>query len=630
MLSFYADQRNSKGILNMKQCDFTLERSNKYLTQAVSKETLNFCSFITTGLNHNISVVGKYAPSALFDCFITLDSDLNCVYSNDFANFYYGVAPQIDSMLIIDSISKMRFSDLNGIDQFISTHSRCFMMHPTQKNIILDMARYIIIAYASNYGIKIRISPELLAIAISEDPTGKVITRDSDVIQIHGCPTKKIRTAFSGLRFSKDANSTWKVASEGGYSLDTIYEDVNNITLLNGATFYSGVLLKPLKFSYLKNCYENYNTATLCIEFERTTYATVFALDGNFLYHPLLEDIKETISNILFYDDTCKLHMAEQLAEVSTPDHLSENLLDPINKYLHDCINVNQIGVSGNIVTSDNKLLLGKRSGASIDSGFLYPGVNGNAEILDSNVSFYSYSVYADSPSILLNNGRIDFHGEIARETYAELRQDARCEDWICYGVTISGNISRNDPNEDGIYQCTSRRLHFNILFEQVIDQTFASVYNTTKMAVESFENEKLLGIEVYSYKNFSDYIIKLFSRVFGRIAESKDLVESILLLILFFSSPIQQHEIATGDWASKLSFALALIIVFTTLYRGIKRVAEVIRRQQQIRHILVFRKKTYDSLHRKIRRAVSGFHYHPVAYAALQLYVENHVFDEL
>ena len=281
-------------------------------------------------------------------------------------------------------------------------------------------------------------------------------------------------------------------------------------------------------------------------------------------------------------------------------------------------------------MTSDNKLLLGKRSGASIDSGFLYPGVNGNAEILDSNVSFYSYSVYADSPSILLNNGRIDFHGEIARETYAELRQDARCEDWICYGVTISGNISRNDPNEDGIYQCTSRRLHFNILFEQVIDQTFASVCNTTKMAVESFENEKLLGIEVYSYKNFSDYIIKLFSRVFGRIAESKDLVESILLLILFFSSPIQQHEIATGDWASKLSFALALIIVFTTLYRGIKRVAEVIRRQQQIRHILVFRKKTYDSLHRKIRRAVSGFHYHPVAYAALQLYVENHVFDEL
>lgn len=149
-------------------------------------------------------------------------------------------------------------------------------------------------------------------------------------------------------------------------------------------------------------------------------------------------------------------------------------------------------------------------------------------------------------------------------------------------------------------------------------------------MAVESFENERLLGIEVCSYKNFSDYIIKLLSRIFERIAESKDLVESILLLILFFSSPIQQHEIATGDWTSKLSFALALIIVFTTLYRGIKQVTEIIRRQHQIRHILVFREKTYDSLHQKIRHAVSGFHYHPVAYAALQLYVENHVFDEL
>lgn len=38
----------------MKTTDFSLDQSNRFLSQAVSKEELNFCSFITTGLKHNL------------------------------------------------------------------------------------------------------------------------------------------------------------------------------------------------------------------------------------------------------------------------------------------------------------------------------------------------------------------------------------------------------------------------------------------------------------------------------------------------------------------------------------------------------------------------------------------------
>lgn len=614
----------------MKQRDFSLFKSNVFLSQAVSKESLNFCRFITTGLKNNISVVAKYNPTLLSDYFVTLDKDLHCVFENDFTDYYYGVAPQIDSALIIDSISRLEFSSLEGVDAFISAHSRCFMLHSSQKEHLLNLARYIIIAYASNYGIKIHASAECLAAATTADPTGKIITIDNDVLKIHGCPTPEILAAFSAIKFTEGNDSTWQAVADGGIYLKQIYKTADNIVLLNGSTFYSGVLLKPLMFSFLKNCYENYNTATLSIDFERTTYATVFALDGNFLYHPLLKCCKNAISDILYYDDACKLRMVEALDKVQAADESAESLLVPINMYLEQCINVNQIGISGNIVTSDNTLLLGKRSGNSIDSGFLYPGTNGNAEISDPNVSFYSYSVYADAPSILLDDRRIDFHGEITREAYAELRQDVRQEDWICYGVTVSGNVSYNKQPTKALYENTSRRLHFNVLFEQSIEEDFSSVCKTARSAVESFENERILGVEVSSYKDFTDYAVKLCSRFFERIAESKDLVESLLLLTLFFNATMRQHIIAVEDWSSTVSLTLALVIVAVTLHRCCRAVVKSIRRQHLIRHILIFRNNPYEIMQRKIYKSVSSYHYHPVAFAALQLYVENKVFDEM
>lgn len=614
----------------MKTTDFSLDQSNRFLSQAVSKEELNFCSYITTGLKHNISVIAKYSPTALFDGFVTLDENLRTVYVDNFTDYYYGISPKVDSALIIDSISKLRFSDLDGIDKFISEHSDCFMLHPSQEDSLLNLARYLIIAYSSNYGIKVHASPECLEISKAADPAGRIIVKSDNILSFRGCPTQKILDAFSTLRFVKGDDSIWEISSDDGIGIDQIYKNPDNIVLLNGSTFYSGVLLKPLVLSYQKNYYENYNTATLRIDFERSTYATVFAMDGNFLYHPLLDCCKNAISGILYHDDICKFRMVDALKKQQASGINAEDLLATINEYLKTSVNVNQIGVSGNIVTSDNILLLGKRSGDSIDSGFLYPSTNGNAEVADQNVSFYSYSVYADAPSISLDESRIDFHGEITREAYAELHQEICREDWICYGVTISGNVSHGIPNPETLYSNKSRRLHFNVLFEQQVAASFSDVCKNARFAVESFENEKILGVEVRTYKNFADYAMKLVSQFFEQIAESKDLIESVLLLILFFNSILRHHEIISGDVTSRISLVLALIIVAVTLYRCCSALLEKNKRMHQIRRLLIFRNNSYEVMQEKILRIISDYRCHPVAFAALQLYIENRVFDEL
>ena len=71
----------------MKTKDFSLDHSNRFLSQAVSKEELNFCSFIATGLKHNISVIAKYSPTTLFDGFVTLDENLRTVYVDEFTDY---------------------------------------------------------------------------------------------------------------------------------------------------------------------------------------------------------------------------------------------------------------------------------------------------------------------------------------------------------------------------------------------------------------------------------------------------------------------------------------------------------------------------------------------------------------
>ena len=123
---------------------------------------------------------------------------------------------------------------------------------------------------------------------------------------------------------------------------------------------------------------------------------------------------------------------------------------------------------------------------------------------------------------------------------------------------------------------------------------------------------------------------MKLVSQFFEQIAESKDLIESVLLLLLFFNSTLRHQEIIDSDVASRISLVLAIIIVAVTLYRCCSALSERIKRMHQIRRLLIFRNNSYEIMQGKILKIISDYHCHPVAFAALQLYIENRVFDEL
>lgn len=138
------------------------------------------------------------------------------------------------------------------------------MLHPSQKDDLLNLARYMVIAYAGNYGIRVHASPECLAALLAADAMGKILIKNGDILEIRGCPTQEILAAFSDLRFHKGQGSLWTVTSGDGLRIDQVHKNADNIVLLNGSTFYSGVLLKPLRFSYLKNCYENYFLMPQC------------------------------------------------------------------------------------------------------------------------------------------------------------------------------------------------------------------------------------------------------------------------------------------------------------------------------------------------------------------------------
>ena len=295
---------------------------------------------------------------------------------------------------------------------------------------------------------------------------------------------------------------------------------------------------------------------------------------------------------------------------------------------MDECFNVNQIGISANIVTQDDVLLMGRRSKSSIDGGYLYPGVNGNAEVADRNVSFYNASVYEDFPTIVLDSDRIDFAGEIGREAYAELKLDLPKQEWECYGITLSGNCPEKTILDESVYSPMHRRLHFNILFEQNCGVPFCDAEKGSHTATEAFENSRLLGVVVKCYKNRLHMLWDKLTGIAAAIAEQKDIVESLLVLLLFFSTLFIGGQAEDTTWNTIASLLLSLVIVFSTIKKVVYSVRTSILRRRSVRRITLYEHMPYKKKDDIILSAMSGYSYHPVAYAAVKLYVDNKAYD--
>ena len=659
----------------MQREDFTLNNINNNISECLKNNDLNFCKMLVQAYEEDLSVTAKYAPPETW-------VSLGKTPSKSEKEFYYGVSPLLDGPELIRIISKLDLLTPDALDKYIDSHGEWFMAHAEQKEILPALSRYIVVVMASHFGIQIKTDGgkyvEFLKF-LTENcgyPHEAIKTMMSydektEILTVYGCPTVEILEYLDKFSYSEaevinknhslgkvEKIHAWLMAEKSPSNTETkdIREIYSNYTkLVKGRVFYSGVLVKPTFFEIVDRPNENNKIQSVCIHFERSSYGTVCALDNNLTEHPLLQKVKSEIVQMLQKDDAEKIKLQEQIASIESNSSLSDsdvskNLITAVNQYLSACTNVNQIGISANIITSDNLMLLGQRSSGNIDEGKLYPGVNGNAEVADGNVSFYSTSVYEDYPTIHLNNDRIDFFGEIGRETYGELKLDLSKQEWICYGIAISGNIPSEQP-ESVEYRENFRRLHFNLIFEHTTEKSFQELTKLSLKAAEAFETKRFLGIDAKCEVNRRTYIIKTVKNSIVSVVNQKDFIEAVIALIIFLPRAARvisassslgtlYSSIFEQGWTEIVAIFLALAIVIITIFRISRAVFRYSRKRKNARSIRVYKEMSYENVNNQVEKALLKpkklqknandrlYSLHPAAYACLRAYVDNLVYD--
>lgn len=605
----------------MKKSHISLSDLNSCALENVSGQNLDFVNVICQKDAQQFGIIGYYLPRYTDSGrFVKLNSSLDVVNLDKTDIPYYGLSPRVDNKMIVEQISTLRLATINGLDQFVKEHCEQFMLHDYQAKYLHTVARYLILSLAYNFSVNFLYDEELKnAFAQIVNRNDHTVTLSGNILRVRGCPTVELIDVLGWYRFKKTNDGLWKIC-DGGDTVDSIYRVSSNITLANGHVFYSGTLFRPIKFKLGKNTFENVNTETVICYFEQTSYATVFAFDNNFSAHPLLYECRDQLTQLFDDDNRLKRNLFTGLENCDKHNYDTETRLKVVNQYLASCINVNQIGVSSNLTTSDGFFCMGVRSAGSIDSGSLYPAINGNAEIADENVSFYRWNaVQEDYPSIKITESKtIRFGGEIQREASEELQIEADVKSFKTCALIISGDTP-SDAN------ALSRRMHFNILYDYQCNKSFDELAKQGVKANEAFENQHFIGIRL----NLCDGWLKMFAAAVGNVArliiENTDFWESVLLLTmstsLLFTIGFSQFH--TPDW---IQFFLAFLVIIVDLYKCFRWIRQVSGRKKFSIKIIINTRKDYARINTTIRKALAKFSYHPVAIAALLYHIQQRI----
>ena len=175
----------------MDPSDVTLQNINQILKAGIAGQALSFGHMLSCAMGDKLSVIAAYAPEALGPDYYRLDSRGEAERCTDFSGYYYGISPLLDSEQILTALANGQFSTLPGLDEFILAHHDCFMCRPEQREQLLHLARYGVLALASNYGIRVRSTPALEALCRRLDPGGVILRFPGDgLLHVRGCPTQ--------------------------------------------------------------------------------------------------------------------------------------------------------------------------------------------------------------------------------------------------------------------------------------------------------------------------------------------------------------------------------------------------------------------------------------------------------
>ena len=668
----------------MKRSDIALANLNDDVREQIAGGRLGFCKVLAWAFAEKLSVVAQYDPPSEY---LTLagSSDKHLLLSCDVDDYYYGVSPCLDAKELVRLVSSYGLQTMQNLHDYIRKNGKWFSVHRDQFKFLEPLAAYIVVCMASHFGIRMKIRDDyygqlraqLQADGYSGDGIDAFMSAGDSVagyrcVKIKGCPTDVLLKCLKQYSYVKvdvaarergdgsgSDGTVWEMTkSNEGVSIDEVYRHVE---LIEGRVFYSGVLLKPTKLEFIDGPHENDKVISLRIHFERSTYGTVCALDRNLTAHPVFSaDLRRSIIEMLQQDDRqkdalrVKLDEAEKTldkADYGTPEHNDQNasrrMIGVVNDYLGKSLNVNQIGVSANVVTREGALLLGRRSDLNIDAGTLYPGVNGNAEVADRNVSFYGQSVYEDYPTIRIDDDRIDFFGEIGREAYAEMKLGLSKQEWNCRGVMLSGNMpdagahGNNGNTAAGalVYAEPLRRLHFNLLFEHDTSKTFHEIETSSIMASEAFETNCYSGVRVECAKNRIAYCCGWLCKRVRDIVTHKDFIEAVVAMVVFsvsISAASSKQSAGLIDTLVELltgvvTLSLSCLIVIYTVVRMTTALYGYVRDFRKVHRVRIYSDMSYDDVNKRIKKAMNSKgkgvpSFHPVAYASLRMFVDNKI----
>ncbi|MDF0479579.1 hypothetical protein OL233_04680 [Vagococcus sp. PNs007] len=229
--------------------------------------------------------------------------------------------------------------------------------------------------------------------------------------------------------------------------------------LLHGGVYYSGVMPSVKEIKEVDNSFFSDGIKALNLSVIQTTFATLDMFDNNEMIHHDLFAIEEQLllKQFYFIEDQLQNNYLYQVHE--------SDRLEKMNSYLKESLNSHTIAVSANVVTSDDYLILGRRSSSSIDSDSYYCSANGQSEFYDKNVKFYQQSVTEDTPYLEFSqDARNNFALEIEREVEAELGISDFEKSWEYYGISYLSIHNKEIHSLEESSKISKRRMHFNVL----------------------------------------------------------------------------------------------------------------------------------------------------------------------
>lgn len=576
---------------------------NNYLDETSSKKNFsrNYIHFFRPNAINPINIVGSFKQA--IDCEL---NTYNCVIPNFTANskMSFGMIASEDFSHYKDLLlgDDSPFKSKKNFEKYVDNHSCNFCIDKGElvaRNSLYtyDFNQYqkaffarCIITNSWSFKVNFTCDNNDFLEDLSKDKNCNY-TVENGKHYIYGRISEHLIESWSNVKlyiYNNDKPEKKEVSLIDLYKTDNIdyFKCYSN-------ALYSGVIPRLLNVEYFSPSMANNDIYKIQFNLGRTSFMTIYAFNHKnnkeILNHPFLS-IKEngaTLKDVIIQFDKKEVEIQKvYYQDIKQANHDEQKELLALNKYLNKSWNIHNVNVSGNLYDIDDKCIYTKRSINVTDSSCLYCSVNGASEIHDSDVIFYNNSVQEDIPTINYSDTPFYFGGELTRESIAELAISDISPYWNYYGFTCMSYYKENTDH--------ALWLHFNILGEKKISDSFNNINENRKQASERFENESIYAYTLSINKTIIESFTTRFRHISRILIDNKDIITTfILVLIIIFNK-----KDLSLDMTLSIIFALLLGILLVSQIRSYYKSLTTIKRISA----KIYKTNFYNSVFKKLK----------------------------